>query len=131
MYFCQTGAPTGWTKSFGLNDQVLRVVSGGTGGGQGGTHSFSSVMAQTVVGGHIVTTPETTAHTHDQGNPAGPLWGDYVSIPNNVISNAFPTVIANLTGASTTTAATGGGASHNHTIMLDIQYVDLICGINN
>ncbi len=41
--FCQASAPTGWTKSTANNDKALRVVSG-SGGGAGGTRSFTSMM---------------------------------------------------------------------------------------
>ena len=42
MLFCQSSAPTGWTKLTTNNDRALRVVSGSTGGSQGGNKSFSS-----------------------------------------------------------------------------------------
>jgi hypothetical protein len=55
MVFHQAAPPTGWTKSAD-NDQVLRVVSGGTGGsGSGGSNS--------IVGG-TSTSGAGSAHTH-------------------------------------------------------------------
>lgn len=50
MLFYQAAAPTGWTKQTTHNDKALRVVSG-VGGASGGTNPFSTVMAQSVVGG--------------------------------------------------------------------------------
>lgn len=44
MVFFQASAPSGWTQDTGNNDKALRVVSG-TGGGTGGTASFSTFNA--------------------------------------------------------------------------------------
>lgn len=60
MLFCQAAAPAGWVQDTTHNDKALRVVSG-VGGGSGGSNSFSTVMAQTVVGNHTLTLGETPA----------------------------------------------------------------------
>ncbi len=44
IVFYQASAPTGWTKSTSHDNKALRVVSG-TGGGSGGSSSFTSVFA--------------------------------------------------------------------------------------
>ena len=43
MLFYQSSAPTGWTKSTSHNNKALRVVSG-SGGGSGGSQSFTSAF---------------------------------------------------------------------------------------
>jgi hypothetical protein len=58
MVFYQAAAPIGWTKVVTQNDKALRVVNGASGGGAGGSNPFSTVMAQTVVGGHTLTRAE-------------------------------------------------------------------------
>lgn len=109
--FQQTSAPTGWTKQTTHNDKALRVVSGAA--SSGGANAFSTVMAQTVVGSTTLTEAQIPAHTHSftiaGGAGGGALAGGFVT----------PT-------GSETTSATGGGGSHNHTITMNIQYVDVI-----
>jgi hypothetical protein len=120
--FFQAAAPTGWTQVTTHNDKALRVVSG-TGGVAGGTNSFSSVMAQTVVGNHTQSIAESPSHTH---TPA--------------ISGAQMAVYAVGGGASwvggsnmstDTLISAGGGGAHNHPIMMSIQYIDLILASKN
>ena len=43
MLFYSSSAPTGWTKSTSHNNKALRVVSG-SGGGSGGSQSFTSAF---------------------------------------------------------------------------------------
>ena len=70
MLFHQASAPTGWTKSTTNNDRALRVVSGTSGGTQGGDYSFSSRLNSTVttangsVSSHTLTTAQIPAHFH-------------------------------------------------------------------
>jgi len=111
MLFQQTAAPLGWTKQTTHNDKALRVVSGTA--SSGGSNSFSSVMAQTVVGNHTNTTAEITSHGHSYSAPATTTGG-----------GGGCGVAPSSTGA--TTGAIGGGGSHNHTILMSIQYVDMI-----
>lgn len=112
MLFWQAAAPVGWTLLVTQNDKALRVVSSG-GGASGGTNSFSSVMAQTVVGNTTPTIGTTAPHTHTSGlNPAGGSQGVFPSCGTYQIPFA--------------TGSTGGGTAHNHTILMAIQYIDLI-----
>jgi hypothetical protein len=135
--FFQSAAPTGWTKSTTHNDKTLRVVSG-TGGGSGGTSSFSSVFPNSLrtvsspsvpmtgtVGNTTLTTPQLPSHTHPNGGFVGlsPGGGD-------VGSGAGWTRTSPATGTNT------GGGAHNHpwsgtasfSINLDlrVQYMDVI-----
>lgn len=135
--FFQSAAPTGWTKSTAHNDKTLRVVSG-TGGGSGGTSSFSTVFPNSLrtvsspsvpmtgtVGNTTLTTPQLPSHTHPNGGFVGlsPGGGD-------VASGAGWTRSSPATGTNT------GGGAHNHpwsgtanfSINLDlrVQYIDVI-----
>jgi hypothetical protein len=114
LTFQQTAAPVGWTKDTTHNDKALRVVSGAA--GSGGTNAFSTVMAQTTVGNYTLTTPDIPNHTHTYTRPT--------------ISGAQKpsgTGSAPVDGTDTpNTGGTGGGGSHNHTITMAMQYVDII-----
>ena len=115
MLFQQTSAPVYWTKQVTHNDKALRVVSGTA--SSGGTNAFSTVMAQTTVGNHTITTAELASHAHSGSFASGG------GINNNSGGGggAF--------GAFTAFSGVGNNGSdtaHNHTILLSIQYVDLI-----
>jgi len=62
MLFYQASAPTGWTKVTTHNNKTLRVVSG-SGGGSGGTNSFTSAFSERSV---PVPTHNHTASAGDQ-----------------------------------------------------------------
>lgn len=116
LLFQQTAAPTGWTKDTTHNDKALRVVSGTA--SSGGTNAFSTVMGQTTVGSTTLTSSQIPAHTHPQdtntvrhGGTAWATGGGDCTIQS---------------GGGTTQSNTGGGSSHNHTITMSIQYVDVI-----
>ena len=77
--FYQNTTPTGWTK-VSQNNKALRVVSG-SGGGSGGTNSFTSTFSPKTIGGtinfsvgggnHPLTTPQIAAHAHGNGGEVG------------------------------------------------------------
>jgi hypothetical protein len=76
--FFQANAPTGWTRSAAHNDKALRCVSG-TGGGSGGSISFSSAFPTSTkpfsgtitvtgtFGATALTTPTIAVHNHPNG----------------------------------------------------------------
>jgi hypothetical protein len=113
MLFVQTSAPTGWTKSTANNNKALRVVSGTA--GTGGTVAFTTAFANGSTGSKTLATAEIPAHSHDTqiaggpGSPASYYYADTWGFTNTII-----------------TANTGGGGSHNHSLTLDVQYVDVI-----
>mgnify|MGYP001569355156 CR=1 FL=1 len=113
--FQQTAAPTGWTKVATQNDKCLRVVSGAA--GTGGATAFSSVFgAGKVVGGTAISVAQMPAHQHTA---------------DSVIFNAgtsSPTTggAGSVTGTSQAIPLQGGGATHDHTLSLDLQFVDII-----
>ena len=129
--FYQNTTPTGWTK-VSQNNKALRVVSG-SGGGSGGTNSFTSTFSPKTIGGtinfsvgggnHPLTTPQIAAHAHGNGgavglsgnggtfNPAGAQtgWagGDVARPPtgNNGWSRSSP---------GTGGVSGGSGGNHSH-----------------
>lgn len=111
MLFQQTTAPTGWTKEITHNNKALRVVSGAA--GSAGTTAFTAVFGSgKVTGGHAITIAEMPAHTHKAGQAKA--------------EGSFSGSVLSPDGNSHTTSSTGGSGSHDHTLSLDLQYVDLI-----
>jgi hypothetical protein len=153
MLFYQAAAPVGWTQVTTHNDKGLRVVSG-VGGGSGGTNSFSTVMAQTVVGNHTQSLAETPSNINTSGGNTITVYmngtsvynadgfsGAYTSWQNPTASGQYdfvqpnpgPNVITSWTNGNTITATsnnTSGGA-HNHPITMQMQYVDMIICTRN
>lgn len=147
LTFNQTTAPVGWTKSVMHNDAVFRVVSGAA--SSGGTNAFTTVMAQTTVGSTTLSNAQVPSHTHTgsgttsgqsndhthlyntAGNKSGLgpasgiaiLWASNLGNPDVSSGGASADHSHNY---SFTTSSSGGGGSHNHSIAMDIRYVDLI-----
>lgn len=111
MLFQQSTAPRGWTKQTTHNDKALRVVSGAA--SFGGTNAFSTVMAQTKVGGTALTIAQIPPHTHS-----------VASTVNDTLQPGGANVLK--PSGSMNSGSTGGGDAHDHTVMFSIQYVDLI-----
>jgi hypothetical protein len=124
MLFCQAAAPAGWTQSVTHNNKALRIVSG-AGGGAGGSVAFTTAFAsQPVTGSNSAVTLDSTqipSHTHtarhNDGAGSVATGGSWVNSVGNILG--------------TSTGATGGGLSHNHSftgsnINLAVQYVDII-----
>jgi hypothetical protein len=157
--FYQANAPTGWTKSTTHNDKALRLVSG-TGGGSGGTSSFSTVMRNFNVGGSFsfptgstggtsITLAQTPIHAHGNGgsirlnavprntNPDG----NFVSWNGGDVRRASGwTRTSPNTGDTTPTTTRDATHSHpfsasasiaNQPVNIAVQYVDvIICTFN-
>lgn len=120
MLFAQANAPTGWTRDTTHNDKALRVVSG-TGGGSGGSVSFSTVFGRTAVDASSLSIAQLAAHQHvsftySPGNYSGSgSWGS-ASFAN---------------GGSKSTDSIGSGSTHSHGLDLRVQYVDVIICTKN
>lgn len=115
MVFQQTAAPVGWTKSTTHNDKALRVVSGTA--SSGGATAFSSVFgAGKTAGATTLTESQMPSHTHTStGTQQSSGYND-----GWAAQGSSTAVLTHTTGAK------GGGASHNHTLSLDLQYLDVI-----
>tara|TARA_R100001440_G_scaffold25004_5_gene40563 strand:- start:266 stop:1369 length:1104 start_codon:yes stop_codon:yes gene_type:complete len=145
MVFYQASAPTGWTKdtTAALNEAVMSIVTGSGAGTGGSTAYFSSFLATTnktqpdatvtgsvagTVGGHTLSTPEISSHTHGrnfiQSNPPQSLKSapnqSYLSIAAQLEEGAYrgnPFSEAQSQGAvieDVPTSSAGGGGSHSH-----------------
>jgi len=100
IVFYQASAPTGWTKSTSHDNKALRVVSG-TGGGSGGSSSFTSVFAS-----RGVPLPE---HNHSASSDAHNGHQHSGSTDNRNIDHSH--------------SFTTGGQSANHTHAFTTNYV--------
>jgi hypothetical protein len=126
MLFYQGTAPTGWTKVTTHTNKALRVVDG-TGGGSGGTESFTTVFSSKsisgTVGNRTLATSQIPKHTHTMRNTASDNLAQGPVAKNiDYISN---------TGNQSATGETGGDGAHNHgftggSIDLRVQYIDVI-----
>jgi hypothetical protein len=121
MLFAQAAAPTGWTKSTTHDNKALRVVSGTSGGGSGGSVGFSTVFGRTATDGHSLTVGELAAHTHTYTEPASPT-PSMGGGGSNVVTTTSP---------GTASGSAGNGDAHTHPIDLRVTYVDLIICTKN
>jgi len=156
MLFCQTSAPIGWTQNVNVNDGLLRVVNGATGGQVGGANGFSTVNAQTTVGNHTLTLGETpggisatnggftvTVYPNNNSGLYMPLSdGSWGQIAINPVGGSVgvssggnrPTTASTYcqgTNAVTAVSTNTGGGAHNHPITMNILYVDIILARKN
>ena len=118
MLFHQSAAPTGWTKDTAatLNNSALRVVTSTSwASGKQGATAFDSVFGSgKATGNHTLIESEMPSHTHTQRG------ANTTSTANNRVNGG-----ANDTNVGET-LATGGGGSHNHTLSLDLNYINMI-----
>jgi hypothetical protein len=157
--FYQANAPTGWTKSTTHNDKALRLISG-TGGGSGGTSTFSTIMRNFNVGGsfsiptnstggHSVTLAQTPVHAHGNGGSIGLNAVPALFNPSGNFSGWNGGDVRRAGGWTRTSPNTGNtsptstrGASHSHPfsssaslsnqpVNIAVQYIDvIICTFN-
>lgn len=128
MLFVQASAPTGWTKVTTHDNKALRIVSG-TGGGSGGSHSFTTALnsprpVAVTVNNHTLSEAQMPYHIHSttitlQG------WAGRDGTGGELTTDIGPTA-----GRAYISSGAGGGGAHNHSasgsLNLDVQYVDAI-----
>lgn len=116
--FPQEFAPTGWTKDTDQDNKALRIISGGSGGSAAGATAFSSVFgAGKTVGDTSISIAQMPDHDHA---------GIYRT---NIGGGGINGVVAQGVSVATISSqivSQGGGDPHNHTLSLDLQYVDII-----
>lgn len=148
MYFFQASAPTGWTQVTTYDNYTLRVVSG-TGGGTGGSRTFTQVFtSQTVtgtatisgvsvsgtVGAVAVSQPQLGAHSHQvnlRGQPSPNAFFAQPAQPGTIARNPPTSTSSNGSSSPHTHTATGataaGTANYTSTaINLAVKYIDAI-----
>ena len=121
MLFHQTAAPTGWTKDTAatLDNAALRVVtSTAWASGKQGATAFDSVFGSgKTAGNYTLLNADVPAHTHDVYKHASKFDGGTGDFPAGATSGS--------TYAPGTTSS-GGGGSHDHTLSLDLNYINMI-----
>lgn len=142
LVFHQASAPPGWTQDNSKSDYALRTVSG-SGGGEGGSLTFSTVFGRTATDAHTLTTSQIPSHSHanslnDPGHAhsypsgvlnsggAGTYWGPLSASGLNPTYSYSGNVGGSYTGMSINNANAGGGGSHTHNIDLRVAYLDMI-----
>jgi hypothetical protein len=136
MLFVQAAAPIGWVQSGSgnHNDRALRVVNTATGGAVGGSYGFSTIFSQTVVGSATPSTTTMAAHDHAVYDPTHahtysvvrfPGGGGLISAgPNYGVQDFDATTIAAYSNVAI--YSNGSGGAHNHTINMNLAYLDVI-----
>lgn len=111
MIFCQTSAPTGWTRKTTINDRMLRAVTGATGGATGGAWGVTIAAANHAHDHGAATDSKSfsTAHGGGTGMTATDAgYGNDMAV--------YGTVSHNETGAHTHTVSSDN-FNHGHTIL--------------
>lgn len=149
MLFQQTAAPTGWTKDTTHNNKALRVVSGSV--SSGGATAFTSVFGSgKVTGSHVITQANLPVLNLSLASLTGSVGtainvtngtnaGRNLSKRNDLAATGGQDAVENFTESSITAALASGavafggtlplggsGSGHDHTLSLDLQYVDII-----
>lgn len=138
MLFQQSAAPTGWVKETGsgYNNTALRLVTGNVANKTNGK-TFTACMAAGrtstskaqggTVGNTTLSVAQLAKHTHTVANVPN-TWkhlvdGDDVGFQG---IQTFATKTSSQTGSSSAHTHGFTGASHNHQLDLDINYIDCI-----
>lgn len=135
MLFAQSAAPTGWTKSTSHNDKAMRVVSGTTGGGSGGSVAFSTFFGRTATDAVTLSEANLPPHAHklNFNNNLGNS-NLFDNLPFGIAGSGSVQIFNN--GATQNTASgqianTGSGTSFSPAIDCRVQYVDVIIATKN
>lgn len=143
LLFHQAAAPTGWVKQTDVDDATLRVVSGDSGGGTGGSLAFSTLFAEgrtATLSGSVGETTLTAAqgplHAHElagNGNPSpGSLTYKYNLNFSSGAAKSGEEDHAYYPFTALSILSSGGSSPHTHpfsgtaTIALNVRYTDVI-----
>lgn len=135
MFFQQTTAPGGWTKDTTHNDKALRVVSGSV--TSGGATAFTSVFGSGKnTGSYALQIADMPAHNHPVSDTHTHSYSDGTPLVNQGLGPSLGSggdrggdisrTTGGTNGGSITTTNTGGGGGHQHSLSLDLQYLDAI-----
>ncbi len=118
MLFYQASAPTGWTKTTGINDKLLYITDGTGANPTGGTNNtgtggWDNSWGLTVAN-HTLTVGEMPSHAH------GPGAGNFIL--NSGTSGSVATTAGSNVSPSLNTDTVGGGLGHNHGISSTSQW---------
>ncbi|RLC97760.1 MAG: hypothetical protein DRI46_12430, partial [Chloroflexi bacterium] len=132
MLFQQSAAPVGWTKDTSNNDNHgLRVVTGNV--GSGGSNNFSNVFKSgKTTSNHTLTISEMPSHNHLNGIADGTnvnfvYGGTGTDMPGQATQSTDTGFEARAKQGKTSTKGDDDG--HNHSITMDLKYVDVIIAV--
>ncbi len=121
MLFHQSAAPTGWTKDVAstLNNSALRLVtSTAWASGKQGTDAFTTVFSSSkVTDGRSLSEAQLASHDH----PA--ISGSFLVTAGSSIDTSGG---APSDGSASNTGTAGNGSTHDHTIVMDVNYINMI-----
>ena len=138
MPFNQTAAPTGWTKdttTVGLNDSVMRIVTGAV--GAGGSQAFSTWNGLTATGVHTLSAAEIPTGLVTLSDPGH---NHAVTLNNGVAgtaavqgtgASAINTYYTQNSNTGVAITEHGGNGSHTHPLTHGILYNDFIIAVKN
>ena len=119
IVFNQTNAPLGWTKQTTHNDKALRLTSGTV--GAGGATAFTSVFgAGKTTGSTGLSVAQLASHGHVTNVKDG---ANTSTVSFSLLARGDE---SQSVSSSITVGSNGSGSTHNHTELLDLQYVDVI-----
>ena len=142
MFFYQNAAPTHWVRSTSHNDKMLRVVNG-TGGGSGGSITFSTFTAQTFstpwssnspTGNKTLSINQIPVHTHSS---EGTQLTSNPQNPNGTYNGGDVNKGPGWSRSNNTTGPNSGGGFHDHpfsasgttpnlSMNINVQYIDIL-----
>lgn len=113
VFFDQDSAPTDWTRDTGINDRVIRIVSGARAhGGSWTIGGLTGASTNTAAGGTVagvgLSTAQLAAHAHIQQKRSGGAGGGADADGLRTSGGVIPWV------QSTNTANAGSGSTHTH-----------------
>jgi hypothetical protein len=147
MLFQQSAAPAGWTKDVAnYNDHALRMVTGTVGNGgaldfsaafaTGRTSSQDGAHSHTItVNNHTLTISQIPAHVHGLklgGGSSGPR--DYISVDAGNDGHSYGSEQTQSTGSGgghNHGASSASAGDHQHTLAMDVKYLDVILAVKD
>lgn len=132
LFFVQTSAPTGWTKTTTHNDKAIRLVSGTV--STGGSTAFTSVFAsRTITDAELPSHDHTVAVTDQAVTLSATTWtvslnGSTSGRANGTAKNAFKStsISTEALAATVSHSGTSGSAGSGSAMDFAVQYVDII-----
>ena len=117
MLFHQDAAPIGWTKDTAstLDNSALRIVASTSwASGKQGATAFNSVFGSSkTTGAKTLAEANIPSHTHAVAG-------------NTTASTGSGAGSDREDGSGVVSGATGGGGSHDHTLSLDLNFINMI-----
>ena len=120
MLFNMSTAPTGWTKDTTYDNRAFRVITGTV--AVGGNIDFTAAFPASKAVNSTTTTTSTMGY-HNHGRPTNQS--------DDFSSSGASSAIAGVTGGANSLGIfisnpTGNSGSHNHTLSMQVMYVDTI-----